>query len=115
MPVHRSRSAPERAVRSRLLRLLGQPRPLLRASLVTMRRRCGKPSCRCARGQPHVSLYLAARLGRRRQMIFIPRQLEDPVRQWVGDGQQAQAALDQLSQAALGRLLRQKEPGEARS
>jgi hypothetical protein len=26
---------------------------LLRGSLVTLRRRCGKPNCRCAEGVPH--------------------------------------------------------------
>jgi hypothetical protein len=115
MPAHRSLPAPERAVRSRLLRLLSQPRPLLRAGLVTMRRRCGKPSCRCAQGQPHVSLYLAARLGAQRKMIFVPKDLEEQARQWVADGQRAAADLDQLSQLALARLLRQKERNEARS
>ena len=28
---------------------------LLRGSLTTFRRRCGKPSCRCAEGEPHES------------------------------------------------------------
>ena len=27
--------------------------PLLRGSLITLRRRCGKPNCRCATGEPH--------------------------------------------------------------
>ena len=27
--------------------------PLLRGSLVVLRRRCGKPSCHCAKGKPH--------------------------------------------------------------
>jgi len=26
---------------------------LLRGSLITLRRRCGKPNCRCANGDPH--------------------------------------------------------------
>ena len=26
---------------------------LLRGSLITLRRRCGKPNCRCASGEPH--------------------------------------------------------------
>ena len=30
----------------------GTPR-LLRGSLITLRRRCGKPNCRCADGAPH--------------------------------------------------------------
>jgi len=28
---------------------------LLRGTLTTFRRRCGKPSCRCAAGEPHAS------------------------------------------------------------
>lgn len=28
---------------------------LLRGSLITLRRRCGKPNCRCATGEPHES------------------------------------------------------------
>jgi len=27
--------------------------PLLRGSLVVLRRRCGKPTCHCAKGKPH--------------------------------------------------------------
>ena len=30
----------------------GSPR-LVRGSLITLRRRCGKPNCRCADGAPH--------------------------------------------------------------
>jgi hypothetical protein len=36
-----------------------QPSPknigFLRGSLIQLRRRCGKPNCRCAKGQPHAS------------------------------------------------------------
>lgn len=28
---------------------------VLRGTLITIRRRCGKPTCRCATGQPHES------------------------------------------------------------
>ena len=35
---------------------MADPDPLvLRGTLTTFRRRCGKPSCRCATGQPHAS------------------------------------------------------------
>jgi hypothetical protein len=32
---------------------------LLRGSLITLRRRCGKPNCRCASGQPDTSAALS--------------------------------------------------------
>lgn len=36
--------------------MTGIPEPwLLRGTLTTFTRRCGKPSCRCARGEPHAS------------------------------------------------------------
>ena len=115
MPQHRNLPAPERAVRSRLLRLIGQPRPLLRASLVTMKRLCGKLNCHCQQGQPHVSLYLATRVGQRRKMIYVPEDMEDMVRQWVADAHLAEQCLDQISQVALDRLLRHKQDKAARS
>ncbi len=40
--------------------LLGR-QPLLPGTLYTLRRRCGKPSCHCARGELHASTVLAYR------------------------------------------------------
>ena len=40
--------------------IASRSRPLLlRGTLSTFRRRCGKPSCRCANGAPHESLALS--------------------------------------------------------
>ncbi len=40
--------------------IASRSRPLLlRGALSTFRRRCGKPSCRCANGAPHESLALS--------------------------------------------------------
>jgi hypothetical protein len=36
--------------------------PLLRGSLVSMARTCGKAGCHCQQGKKHVSLYLAVRV-----------------------------------------------------
>ena len=67
----------DRAARSRLIQLLGAAKPIARASLVTMARSCGKKGCRCARGEKHVSLYLAARVGKTRKMLYVPPELEE--------------------------------------
>lgn len=47
-----------------LSRLQGRE-PMIRGSVYTRRRRCGKPRCRCLRGRPHRDRVLAVRHGGR--------------------------------------------------
>jgi len=50
--------------------------PLLPGSLYTLRRRCGKPNCRCAQGHLHATEVLSYRGGSRPQNITLrPEQL----------------------------------------
>ena len=98
----------ERDARSRLVKRCADA-PLLRGSLVTMRRVCGKPGCRCNEGEKHVSLYLAIRCGKQRKMIYIPRELEQQVREWVQSSQEIDRLLEFVSQSCLERLLQTKE------
>jgi len=59
-----------------LLEPVLDPQPLLAGSLYTLRRRCGKPSCRCARGQLHSSTVLSYRgQGRPQTISPLPDQL----------------------------------------
>jgi hypothetical protein len=44
---------------------------LLRGSLTTFRRRCGKPSCRCADGDPHESPALTFTEGGRSRTVTL--------------------------------------------
>jgi len=108
-PAPRSHRSPaERDARSRLLKRCADA-PLLRGSLVSMSRMCGKPSCRCAEGQKHVSLYLAIRVGKRRKMIYIPSELEQRVREWVHSSQEIDRLLELVSQSCLEQLLEKKQ------
>jgi hypothetical protein len=107
---HRSHlPAGERRARARLAQIVHEE-PLLRGSLVRMARRCGNPRCKCARGEKHVSLYLAIRAGERRRLIFVPRAWEEPVRRWVATWQEAGGLIDRVSAACLERLLAGKRP-----
>lgn len=98
----------ERDARSRLVKRCADS-PLLRGSLVTMRRTCGKPGCRCNDGEKHVSLYLAIRCGKQRKMIYVPSELEQQVREWVQSSQEIDRLLEFVSQSCLERLLQTKE------
>ena len=102
------RSFPERHARSQLAQLITQ-QPFLRGSVVERRRRCGKPTCRCRRGQLHRSLYLAVRQGQRRALLYIPRPLEETVRQWLDNGRRLREQLETLNQLQLEQLLQRKQ------
>jgi len=104
----------DRAARSRLIKLLGAARPLARASLVTMARACGKKGCRCVHGEKHVSLYLAARVGKTRKMLYIPPDLEEVARRLVENAQAVQGLLDEMSQAQLECFLALKTKPQGR-
>ncbi len=69
--------------RSRLLeQILGQGK-MVRGSLYEMRRRCGKPNCRCARGELHASWYLSRAIEGRTRLTYVgssvPKSLSERV------------------------------------
>jgi len=72
----------ERELRSRLTHLL-YDQPLLRGTLGIRKITCGSPTCHCAAGQTHDTLYLTYGRGGKRHQVSIPRELESQVRQWV--------------------------------
>jgi len=52
--------------------LLGEHGPLFRGTLGTRSRVCGKPSCRCAKGERHESKYLSASDGGSVRQVHVP-------------------------------------------
>jgi hypothetical protein len=103
-----ARPFPERDARSRLAQLITQ-QPFLRGSLVEQSRSCGKPTCRCQRGQLHRSLYLAVRHKDRRVLLYVPRALEATVREWVANGRRLAQQLAALNQLQLEQILQRKQ------
>lgn len=86
----------ERHARSQLTQLASQ-RGLLRGNLLERRRVCGKPNCRCARGELHASLYLVFSEGGKLRQLFVPKTWEPVVRQWVRDYHDARQLLEAIS------------------
>lgn len=115
MPARASLPPQDRAARSRLMQLLGSSKPLARASLVEMARVCGKAGCKCAQGEKHVSLYLAARIGKARKMLYVPPELEGSARALVDNARRAEGLLEEMSQASLERFVREKAEGARRA
>jgi hypothetical protein len=110
------RPAGERHARSRAVQHIAE-NSLLRGSLVSMARTCGKAGCRCLKGEKHTSLYLAIRSGNRRTMIYVPAAMEATVRAWVANAQEVDHLLDFVSQQCLTQFLqrKQQELGRAKS
>jgi hypothetical protein len=103
------RSTSERDARSRAAQYLANE-PFLRGSLVLRYRSCGKPYCRCQRGQKHPALYLYTRCDGQQRATYIPKALHDTVRKWVDNGRRVKRLVDQVSQHNLQTLLQRKQP-----
>lgn len=106
--VSRNRFAPkERAARSRLAQLL-HDHDVIRGSVVSMARRCGKARCHCNRGEEHVSLYLSVKIEGKRRMVYIPAQLEEEVRRRVEAYREVERLTQVVSEACVNRVLERK-------
>jgi hypothetical protein len=77
---------------------------MLRGTLTTFRRRCGKPNCRCADGDAHESPALTyTESGRTKTMTLAPEEIDD-VAAAIERYQAAQGELDDAAAAGLARF-----------
>jgi hypothetical protein len=106
---HRSYiSSRERNARSKLAKLLHRY-PFIKGILVTSGRTCGKPQCKCTRGEKHLSTYLSVRHEGKRKMICVPKQHEEQVRSSVKTYREAMRLTDIISDSCLEHLIRRKK------
>ena len=74
---------------------------LVRGSLMVLRRRCGKPTCHCAQGQPHTTPALSvSQQGKTRILTLRPAQVP-AVRAALRRYHQAQGQLERQAAAGL--------------
>ena len=98
-----------------MLKHLQTPKPtnppahlaLLRGCLIRLRRKCGKPNCRCAHGQPHVSPALSVSVRARTKLLTLPPHFVPPVTAALQRYRRRRRALDRQANAALTQLVRQ--------
>lgn len=103
-----AQSKKERYALSELRKILNYP-GILRASLIQMKKRCGKPYCRCARSKRHwhLSWYMGQSQKGRPRMKYIPPELLPEVQLWVERYQEARKMLDDVSNENWNKILRQ--------
>ncbi len=81
---------------------------LLRGSFYKRSIRCGKPTCRCARGPGHPVAYLSVTLpGPRTEQVTVPPHLRPLVRRWVANYLRWWRAIEHVS-TINRRLLRRR-------
>ena len=102
--------------RSLLPRVL-RPLAMVRGSLYKMRRRCGNPRCKCARGYPHASWYLSGREGGRTKLIYIGRVVPEWLARRVGRYQRHQKTLAAIRKidAGISKCLNELRDGKVQS
>jgi hypothetical protein len=101
-------AAAERRRRSRVAQMVTHRR-LLRGSLTIRKNTCGKPNCRCGRGEPHLSLYVTHSHNGRPRQLFVPKSWEARVRQAVEDYQELQKLIEELSEIEWQHLEHREE------
>ena len=87
----------ERQWRSRLAQLVSQ-HGFMRGTLQERQRVCGKPNCRCAQGHKHRALYLVVSQEGQTRQLYVPKQYEAAVRQWVNNYHDIRDLMDRVSE-----------------
>src|SRR5258708_2415378 len=73
---------------------LGDVEQVLAGTLTEQTRRCGKPGCRCAAGDPHGPYaYFTPRPAGRGRARYVPAALAQVVRRYLGRGERVEAVL----------------------
>ena len=99
-----------RTRRRRLARALADPETTLRGTLMDQQRRCGKPGCRCARGElhgPYTYLSVGRSSGQAR-LLYVPAAVVDAVRRRVELTEATETALAAISAINLELLARRE-------
>ena len=82
---------------------------VLPGSLITLRRKCGKPSCRCATGSAHETPALSYSVGGRTKMLTLSAEEVPAVAAAVARYRKAVKALEAEARAELTDLLARVE------
>jgi hypothetical protein len=76
----------------RTLRTLQRPQPMVPGSLYLLRRKCGKPNCRCAQGQFHASWVLTRSESGQSRLYSVPQDQRGRLRPWTQEYRRWQRA-----------------------
>jgi hypothetical protein len=97
----------EREVRSKLTKLINYSQ-FIKGGVVTSGRKCGKPQCKCTKGEKHLSTYLSIKHNGKRQMVCVPKQFKKDVHAWVKTYKEIITSIDIISDYHIQHLIKLK-------
>lgn len=83
--------------RKRVLSKMPKLEEAIRGSLVIMNRFCGKPNCRCLKGQKHKAIYLSQSFKGKTRMVYIPSHAVEKIAGHIKNYRKARSILNMLS------------------
>jgi hypothetical protein len=98
----------ERDLRSRLAQLVSGV-GMVHGTLDMRGRTCGKSSCKCTRGEKHVSLYVVVNEGGQTRHLYVPKSHEGKVRRWAEHYRHAQELLKEISDIYRDNIRKREE------
>ena len=78
--------------------------PLVAASLVSFRRKCGRPGCHCQSGEGHLAHHLTYKMKGKTRSVYVPQDLLPEVQQWVREHKRIKPLLQHISKLALAQI-----------
>jgi hypothetical protein len=101
----------ERRARSKATKLI-HDKALIVGGLVEMVRTCGKPNCKCTKGEKHKSWCVSLSHKGKRKMVHIPHACEDAIFKGVKAYQELWEQMSVISEASLERILSSRKDKE---
>ena len=86
------------------LRRLQRSDPMVQGSFYLLRRKCGKPNCRCATGQLHAAYVLTRSEQGQDRLYMVPKEQRAQVREWAAEYRRYQRARAVLARRHVGLL-----------
>jgi hypothetical protein len=80
---------------------LAPGKPVLAATLTQVRKRCGRPTCHCYHGEPHLAWHLTYKVKGRTRTVYVPHDLLDEVRTWIEEHKRLKTLLDEIHQLTV--------------
>jgi len=86
------------------LRRLQRSDPMVQGSFYLLRRKCGKPNCRCANGQLHATYVLTRSEQGKDRLYTVPKEQRAQVGKWAAEYRRYQRARAILARRQAGLL-----------
>lgn len=91
-----------------LARTMPKTLEVIKGTLVEMKKTCGKPNCKCMKGEKHKALYVSQYVKGSPRMLFVPKAQEKRIRQCVENYKKLKKSINELSELNIDIIKREQ-------